>query len=213
MLPNDVVVARTNESLMATEQHDPASSGANHHVETTPAIITWIVFYLVFWAVCHGDIRWWELIMWDATMLETHLSPERLVPSCVSMNTGRMPWCARVSVSLALTQSIDNNIKSVEEERITYQKNASKRRKKYPHARSSSEQVVVVVPSFSVVLTQSPSLSYTPTSAVIQSKQYPNDSSTIPIATRKTPPFIFTAVKPVVKLAAANGIRLQTRHA
>ena len=31
--PNEVVVARTKLSLMATEQHDPASSGANHHLK------------------------------------------------------------------------------------------------------------------------------------------------------------------------------------
>ena len=44
ILPNDVVVARTKLSLMPTEQNDPASSGANHHVETTPAMMTWMVF-------------------------------------------------------------------------------------------------------------------------------------------------------------------------
>ena len=33
--PNEVVVARTKLSLMATEQHDPASSGANHHLQET----------------------------------------------------------------------------------------------------------------------------------------------------------------------------------
>jgi hypothetical protein len=44
ILPNDVVVARTKLSLMPTEQNEPASSGANHHVETTPAMMTWMVF-------------------------------------------------------------------------------------------------------------------------------------------------------------------------
>lgn len=47
ILPKDVVVARTKLSLIDTEQHDPASSGANHQVLTTPAMITWIVFYLM----------------------------------------------------------------------------------------------------------------------------------------------------------------------
>lgn len=44
MLPKDVVVARRKLSLMAEEQKELASSGANHHVDTTPAIMTWIVF-------------------------------------------------------------------------------------------------------------------------------------------------------------------------
>ena len=44
ILPNDVVVALTKESLIATEQQELASSGANHHVETTPAMMTWMVF-------------------------------------------------------------------------------------------------------------------------------------------------------------------------
>jgi hypothetical protein len=44
MDPKEVVVARTKESLIALEQQDEASSGANHQVETTPAIMTWIVF-------------------------------------------------------------------------------------------------------------------------------------------------------------------------
>ena len=46
ILPKDVVVARTKLSLIETEQNDPASSGVNHQVLTTPAMITWIVFYL-----------------------------------------------------------------------------------------------------------------------------------------------------------------------
>ncbi len=44
MLPKDVVVARTKLSLIAAEQKELASSGANHHVDTTPAITTWMVF-------------------------------------------------------------------------------------------------------------------------------------------------------------------------
>ena len=40
ILPKDVVVARTKLSLIATEQKELASLGANHHVDTTPAITT-----------------------------------------------------------------------------------------------------------------------------------------------------------------------------
>lgn len=40
ILPKDDVVARTNESLVATEQQDDASLGTNHHVDTTPATTT-----------------------------------------------------------------------------------------------------------------------------------------------------------------------------
>lgn len=38
--PKDVVVARTKLPPIAGEQHDEASSGTNHHVDTTPAITT-----------------------------------------------------------------------------------------------------------------------------------------------------------------------------
>jgi len=38
--PKDVVVARTKLPPIAGEQHDDASSGTNHHVDTTPAITT-----------------------------------------------------------------------------------------------------------------------------------------------------------------------------
>jgi hypothetical protein len=43
--PKDVVVARIKLSVIADEQNELASSGANHHVDTTPAIMTWMVFW------------------------------------------------------------------------------------------------------------------------------------------------------------------------
>ena len=44
MEPKDVVVARTKESRMPGEQQELASAGENHQVETTPAMVTWMVF-------------------------------------------------------------------------------------------------------------------------------------------------------------------------
>lgn len=41
--PNEVVVARTKLSLMATEQHDPASSGANHHLKRQAMSVSFCV--------------------------------------------------------------------------------------------------------------------------------------------------------------------------
>jgi hypothetical protein len=38
--PKDVVVARTKLSCIAVEQYEFASCGTNHHVDTTPAIVT-----------------------------------------------------------------------------------------------------------------------------------------------------------------------------
>ena len=45
ILPKEVVVARMKESLMAGEQQEEASMGENHQVETTPATVTWMVFW------------------------------------------------------------------------------------------------------------------------------------------------------------------------
>lgn len=37
-------MARRKESRMADDQQEEASSGANHQVPTTPAVVTWTVF-------------------------------------------------------------------------------------------------------------------------------------------------------------------------
>jgi hypothetical protein len=44
ILPKDVVLAHMKLSLMAMEQKELASLGANHHIDLTPAITTWMVF-------------------------------------------------------------------------------------------------------------------------------------------------------------------------
>ena len=116
-----------------------------------------------------------------------------------------------ISLSPLTTMSISRECYA---KRIAHQKNASNTRKKYAHPILSSVQTVVVTLSSGlVVLTQSCNLSYTPTSAVIQSREYAKENATIDMATKNTPAFVFTAVKPVAKLAAANGMRLQTMHA
>ena len=94
----------------------------------------------------------------------------------------------------------------------TYQKSANNKRKKYPQARFPA-QVVVLFPFGYVTVSHSPSLSYTPTNDVIHKMEYPNEKMVIKYATNTTPAFFFTGVNPVFKLAAANGIRLQTAHA